>query len=90
MSTKVQWISHASCLICYNDYFLLTDPWFFTARSILNETNTVNSIIPFKDLSVGYLGEWSRTPKNYYNYNFITHVLHKHAHEFFNCNVIDK
>jgi len=28
MTTKLQWVSHASCLITHNDYFLLTDPWY--------------------------------------------------------------
>ncbi len=28
-STKLQWITHASCLIYHNDYFLNTDPWYY-------------------------------------------------------------
>ena len=28
MTTKLQWLAHASCLISNQDYILLTDPWF--------------------------------------------------------------
>ena len=28
MTTTLQWIAHASCLISNGDYALLTDPWF--------------------------------------------------------------
>ena len=51
--------------------------------------NILNGIIPFKDLSVGYLGQWSRKPTNYYNFNFLSKILAKQTHTYFNCNVID-
>jgi hypothetical protein len=50
--------------------------------------NIINGIIPFKDLGVGYLGEFSRTPKEYYNSMFLM-LLSNHSHKYFNCNVID-
>ena len=51
--------------------------------------NILNGIIPFKDLSVGYLGQWSRKPKNYYNFNFLSKILAKQTHTYFKCNVLD-
>jgi hypothetical protein len=50
--------------------------------------NIIHGIIPFKDLDVGYLAEFSRTPKDYYNDMFLM-VLGIHSHSFFNCNIID-
>ena len=51
--------------------------------------NVLDGYIPFKDLSVGYLAEWSRTPKNYYNFNFLSKILNNFNHYYFKCNVID-
>tara|TARA_B100001057_G_C22860217_1_gene954216 strand:- start:2084 stop:3430 length:1347 start_codon:yes stop_codon:yes gene_type:complete len=51
--------------------------------------NILNGKIPFKDLSVGYLGQWSRKPKDYYNFNFLAKILNKHTHTYFKCNVLD-
>lgn len=53
-----------------------------------NIGNIINGIIPFKDLDVGYLAEFSRKPKEYYNDMFFM-LLSMHAHKYFNCNVID-
>ena len=50
--------------------------------------NVINGNIPFKDLDVGYLGEFSRTPPNYYNDMFLM-ILSMHTHSSFNCNIID-
>ena len=51
--------------------------------------NILDGILPFKDLSVGYLGSWSRTPKTYYNFNFMSRILAKQTHTYFGCNVLD-
>ena len=51
--------------------------------------NILNGVIPFKDLSVGYLGKWSRKPKSYYNFNFLSKILAKQTHAYFKCNVLD-
>ena len=48
----------------------------------------VKGIIPFKDLDVGYLAEFSRTPPNHYNEMFFM-LLTMHACKYFKCNVID-
>lgn len=56
-----------------------------------NETvigNVINGVIPFKDIDLGYLGEFSREPKEIYNEMFLM-LLGMHSHAFFNCNVID-
>lgn len=50
--------------------------------------NIINGVIPFKDLGVGYLGEFSRKPKEYYNSMFLM-LLSGFSHNYFNCNVID-
>jgi hypothetical protein len=50
--------------------------------------NIINGIIPFKDLGVGYLAEFSRKPTEYYNDIFLM-LLSMHSHEYFNCNIID-
>ena len=50
--------------------------------------NLIHGNIPFKDLGVGYLAEFSRKPKEYYNDIFLM-LLNIHSHKYFNCNIID-
>jgi hypothetical protein len=50
--------------------------------------NVIEGFLPFKDLDVGYLAEFSREPPDYYNDIFLM-VLSMHSHSFFNCNIID-
>ena len=51
MSTKLQWITHASCLICHNDYFLIA--WRGRTSSSNTNTNRNNIYCKYYKLNQG-------------------------------------